>query len=169
MKKALVLATLGAIALSTTVLAHKGATGVVKQRMMAMTAIADEIKLVASMLRGKQAFDTKTISSGAAIIQSHAQKLTALFPAGSLDKPTTATPAIWEKPEEFTRLTEALAFHANALAESAQFHQFSQRHQTGLYCPDRDLQILPRTISGQKIKSTALCLPRRLLHLNGSG
>ncbi len=119
MKKALVLATLGAIALSTTVLAHKGATGVVKQRMMAMTAIADEIKLVASMLRGKQAFDTKTISSGAAIIQSHAQKLTALFPAGSLDKPTTATPAIWEKPEEFTRLTEALAFHANALAESA--------------------------------------------------
>ena len=100
--------------------AHRGATGIVKQRMDAMTSIAGAMKALRAMMRGKQAYDAKRVKAYARAIAGHgAGNLTALFPEGSLKHPSRANPAIWADWDRFSALARQLAVYADALASAA--------------------------------------------------
>jgi cytochrome c556 len=75
--------------------AHGGATGIVKERMDAMSEIGDQMKLVGGMIKGGT-YDAAQVSAAGGTIASHAgSALVELFPEGSLQAPTEASPAIW--------------------------------------------------------------------------
>lgn len=109
------------IALVTSVVvAHGGATGIVKKRMDFMESMGDAMKEVTAMMRGKQIYDAARLRKLAGTIGDHGgEALTKLFPEGSLDKPTEALPAIWTDWERFSALANRLSDYATALQAAA--------------------------------------------------
>ena len=100
-------------------LAHKGATGIVKERMDAMKAVAGATKTIAQMIKGETEFDTASAAAAAAIIEGHARKMPELFPENSTDHPSEALPAIWLDWDEFTEIADRLADGAAELGSAA--------------------------------------------------
>ena len=86
--------------------AHKGATGMVAERMEAMKSLGDAMKSLGAMYRGRAPYDA-------------ASRTTALFPPGSLHHPSEAQPEIWEEWERFGELTEDLRISDSAFAAAA--------------------------------------------------
>ena len=81
------------------------------------------------MMRGKQAYDAERVKASAGTIAGHgtSEKLTALFPKGSLNHPTRANPAIWADWDRFSALARELAVYAGALASAAANQRLSGR------------------------------------------
>ncbi|MGB7286358.1 MAG: cytochrome c [Salaquimonas sp.] len=102
-----------------TAIAHKGATGMVKMRMDAMSAIGDNMKSISAMLTGKTTFDGALLSTQAREISDHATTFPDHFMMQMDDQMTEASPAIWEKPDEFKKQSAVLAELANALSAKA--------------------------------------------------
>jgi len=101
-------------------IAHKGAKGVVKKRMDAMKSIGDNMKAIKKMLAGEQPYDAGKVKKAAGAIKSHAGKpLVKLFPKGSMQKPTEATPKIWEDWDAFEENAMRLQVYAGVLEASA--------------------------------------------------
>jgi cytochrome c556 len=96
--------------------AHEHATGVVKERMDAMTDMAQRNNAISLRLRSKR--DLAAIKADAESIAAHAVHMTHLFPAGSTWPPTQARKAIWENWPDFEGKAKALEAVAKALAES---------------------------------------------------
>ena len=110
-----VLMSLGAVAL-----AHNGATGVVMDRMMGMTAMKDVMASLAPMMRGEAPFNARMVQENAARIMAHSgENMTRLFPEGSLQSVSFAKPEIWEDWEDFGALSEQLRTYAFGLAMAA--------------------------------------------------
>lgn len=111
----------GSLTLSgAVVLAHGGATGVVKERMDLMEGIGERMKSLSKVFKGEVPYDAATVEEAAAHIRDHGgEKVTALFPEGSLDAPTEALPAIWEDWDRFEELSHQLTAYADALVEAA--------------------------------------------------
>jgi len=107
------------IALTSAALAHQGATGVVKERMMAMGEIAENMKLVNAMLRGKESYDGVKVVAAMEVISAHAIALPHKFPKGSEMAPSEASPAIWDKTPEFNAIFGDLARSATGILEFA--------------------------------------------------
>ena len=66
---------LGAIALTplgAAALAHNGATGVVMERMMGMSAMRDVLKDLAPMMQGQVPYDEWAVRDAATVLKSHA-------------------------------------------------------------------------------------------------
>lgn len=103
----------------TTVLAHKGATGVVMQRMMAMKSMGDGMKELAAMVTGKAPYDPGKTKAIATTIKNHAVGIPKQFPKGSIKGPSEALPAIWKDWEGFKRHADDLAGLADNLVSSA--------------------------------------------------
>ena len=102
------------VTLAGGVLAHSGATGVVKERMDGMMAMSKAIKAVTPVMRGKVDYDAARVRDFAATIKEHSgETMTKLFPEGSEEAPSVAKPRIWEDWSEF----EALAVRLGTLAE----------------------------------------------------
>nr|WP_319385662.1 cytochrome c [uncultured Roseibium sp.] len=100
--------------------AHGGATGIVKERMDAMTEISRNVKMVGQMLKGTAAYDPQEIGSAANAIAAHAgDAMTGLFPEGSLQHPSEASPEIWADWPEFSSYAESLQSSALTLKELA--------------------------------------------------
>ena len=118
-KITLSLVCLAALAGATTVLAHKGAKGVVMERMMAMKSMGDGMKELSQMVTGKIAFDAAKVTSIAKSLKQHATKIPEQFPKGSLQKPTEALPVIWEKWDDFKGQADNLATLAGELETAA--------------------------------------------------
>lgn len=96
--------------------AHGGATGVVKERMDAMTEISRNVKIVGQMLKGTAAYKPDEIERVAKAIAGHAgDAMTDLFPEGSLMSPTEASPEIWAQWPEFSAYAESLQSSAQTL------------------------------------------------------
>lgn len=111
--------------------AHSGATGIVKQRMDAMTSIGGAMKALRAMMRGKQTYDADRVKAYARTIAGHgAGNLTALFPEGSAKHPSRANPAIWADWDRFSALAQQLAVYAGALASAASNQRPSARGGT---------------------------------------
>ncbi len=105
---------------SSGVLAHRGATGIVKQRMDAMEDMGRAMKALGAMMRGRQPYDAGRVKTYAGIIARHGdEKLTALFPEGSLQHPTRAKAEIWVDWERFSAMARQLTDYAGALAAAA--------------------------------------------------
>ena len=118
--KSLVAVTALALLLASAAVAHRGATGIVKKRMDAMTSIGSAMKGLTAMLRGKQAYDPDRVKASAKIIAGHGgESMTSLFPEGSLKHPSRAKPAIWADWERFSALARELAAYAGALTSAA--------------------------------------------------
>lgn len=114
---------LGAIALSSlgaAALAHNGATGVVMERMMGMSAMRDVMKGLAPMMQGQIPYDEQAVRDAAAVLQSHASgNLTGLFPQEPIPATSYAKPEIWSDWARFEALSEDLRIYAEGLGISA--------------------------------------------------
>jgi len=99
--------------------AHKGATGIVKDRMHVMKGMADNLKLLTKMLDGDIPYDRSKAEAAAASIEEHGGKaMTKMFPKGSLKKPTEAIPKIWENWDDFEASAMRMQAYAGALKHS---------------------------------------------------
>ncbi len=88
--------------------AHKGATGIVKERMDAMKDMSAQMKLMKKMIGGKEPFDSSKFSRAAATVAKHGTEMPRQFPKGSLQKPTRAKPDIWQDWNRFNAVAEDL-------------------------------------------------------------
>jgi cytochrome c556 len=66
-----------------------------------------------------EAKDYATIETKAKEIMGNADKIVGLFPKGSDTGKTKATPAIWDKPDEFAKDAKSLSKAASELADAA--------------------------------------------------
>jgi cytochrome c556 len=115
-----VVAGIAIVALPAVVLAHGGATGIVKERMDLMKSMGDSMKILGMMLAGKGDHDPATIETAATeIARLGGEKMTALFPEGSLDAPSEALAAIWEDWAEFEAIAGLTQDYGAALAAAA--------------------------------------------------
>jgi cytochrome c556 len=90
------------------VIAHDGATGIIKERMDAMKDISTQIKLMKKMIRGKQPYNASEFNNAAAIVAKHSRDVTQQFPKDSTEKPSRAKPVIWKDWDEFKELAQKL-------------------------------------------------------------
>lgn len=98
-------------------LAHSGATGVVKDRMMGMGVMGKAVKVIAAMMQGEVTYDADQVRTAAENIGSHAgSALTKLFPEGTNKKPSEAKAAIWANWDRFEVLAEDLQLYSKGLA-----------------------------------------------------
>lgn len=110
---------LGAIALSSlgaAALAHNGATGVVMERMMGMSAMRDVMKDLAPMMQGQVPYDEWAVRDAATVLQSHAGKnMAGLFREEPIPASSYAKPEIWSDWARFEALSEELRLYAEGL------------------------------------------------------
>jgi cytochrome c556 len=93
--------------------AHDHATGVVKERMEMMEAMAKRLKAIRERIDGKR--DLAAIKVDAEAIAAHAPHVVHLFPPGSTQKPTDARAAIWQNWSDFERKASALEVESKKL------------------------------------------------------
>jgi cytochrome c556 len=110
---------LGAIALSSlgaAALAHNGATGVVMERMMGMSAMRSVMKDLAPMMQGQVPYDESAVRAAATVLQSHAGgNMVRLFPEEPIPASSFAKPEIWSDWARFEALSEELRRYAEGL------------------------------------------------------
>ena len=98
-------------------LAHSGATGIVKERMHAMKKIAAATKAIATVDWQDVAAARLVVRDNAAVLNKHAAEIVGLFPENSIEGPSEAIPAIWERPEEFRQIAKMLETSSSKLIE----------------------------------------------------
>ena len=120
LKKTLTAAVLATF-VGSTAFAHQGATGIVKERMEAMSAMKDALAVIGRMLKGETGFDATQAVQAADAIAQHADEMRALFPdtPESRQKASEATPLEWEQPERFAQLAQELMNEASLLSDVA--------------------------------------------------
>lgn len=100
---------------SLPVAAHSGATGIVKERMDGMKAIASAAKTISKLDWNALETSRAELKRSAGVLQKHAGEMVALFPKGSIKGPSEATQDIWDRPEEFAALARKLETAAGSL------------------------------------------------------
>lgn len=106
--------------ISGAVLAHTGATGIVKERMDGMVALRDGVRDVTPIMRGQVDYDADAVMDFARIVQDHSgQAMTELFPEGSGGMPSQARDTVWSDGEDFEKLAMELEVLGQALEASA--------------------------------------------------
>lgn len=115
MRKALIFTLIMSV-VGANAFAHSGATGIVKERMDAMSSIGKNVKNIFSMLKGKSEYDLKAIANSSNQISIHAEGFPKLFPEGSTQHPSEAAPAIWKRPDDFLKSAKNLQDFANELS-----------------------------------------------------
>lgn len=101
-------------------LAHSGATGVVMERMMGMSAMQEVVRGLAPMMRGEVPYDADAVREGAAVVTSHSgATMRALFPEGGEMTASFAKPELWTQWEDFELMSSELHFYAAGLGAAA--------------------------------------------------
>jgi len=110
---------LGVAAIASGALAHSGATGIVKERMDGMTALATSMKSLVGMSKSGE-INLANVVEAAKVIQSHSgDAMTTRFPEGSLPKVSEATPAIWTDWDRFSKIAQDLHDAASLMEDAA--------------------------------------------------
>lgn len=110
-----------AIGVASAALAHTGATGIVKERMVAMSAMGDAVKAVAPMMSGEAAYDAAAVREAAELIGSHAgTAMTELFREDNENAASYVKDAIWQDWDTFADLAERLHTYSEGLALAAE-------------------------------------------------
>ncbi|WP_320823013.1 cytochrome c [Reinekea sp.] len=100
--------------------AHGGATGIVKERMDAMTSLSKSVKKLTPIMRGRTDYNADTVQQEAEkIAKLGSSHLTELFPEGSLTGASEAKPAIWQQWSKFETYAQGLTRLADGLAAAA--------------------------------------------------
>lgn len=105
--------------ISTCLMAHKGAIGVVMERMDLMDKIGDDMKGMKAMVQRKQAFDATKVARHAESIRLASTHIKNVFPEGSLKHPSEALPSIWKDWNKFSSLVDKLSVESEKLTEIA--------------------------------------------------
>jgi len=114
-------AVLGAL-FSGSILAHEGATGIVRERMDAMSEMSDATKAVAAMLKGEVEFDAAAIAEHASALVEHGEKIVDQFPVTEHSRTGSKTEAlakVWDSPGEFEEIATDLTRDARDLKDAA--------------------------------------------------
>lgn len=107
--------------IATSVFAHGGATGIVKDRMDGMGVMKESMKVLTPMMQGKTPYDAAVVRREADKIGAHAgEALTKLFPEGSNHKPSEAKPEIWTDWDHFARLAAQLQLFSQGLSQASE-------------------------------------------------
>ncbi|MEC7765094.1 MAG: cytochrome c [Pseudomonadota bacterium] len=105
------------VATGTSAFAHSGVKDPdVMNRMMGMSELAKQMKVIGSMHMGQEAFDAKAVNVALATIAEEASYIPSLFEVEALDPKSEALPSIWEDFEGFTAKADALQRTASGLA-----------------------------------------------------
>lgn len=123
MKFQLKLLVLIAACSSAVTFAHSNATGVIKERMDGMNAMATHSKTVADMFKGKQTFEASAVREAAQSFIDHGQLMVGLFPDTDFSrtgKHTRALSAIWDDAEAFEKTAEQFVMQSERLLVDAQ-------------------------------------------------
>jgi len=132
------LAAIAAIALAGVrpALSHGGATGIVKERMDDMSAMAKAVKAIKANLAPDG--DKAAIRAAADVIRQKAgDGLVGKFPRGSAHPPSEARMEIWSELPEFQRLAGELEIRAAALSDRPGEPAFKALLQTCAACHKR--------------------------------
>ncbi len=100
--------------------AHEGAMGVVAERMSAMKQMADSMKTVSEMLTGRRDFDATTARAGVAALHENCHQAREQFSSATKDHPSRASPAVWEKADEFKSEMERFDAAVKALVAASE-------------------------------------------------
>ncbi len=114
------LPTLGAIGLSAILavaaFAHSGATGIVKERMDAMSSMGKAMKTLSGYVSGKVDYDANAVRSAAVELRKQAgETLIARFPAEPVPATSEARDTIWSDPDGFADIANQLEHLARKL------------------------------------------------------
>ena len=96
--------------------AHMGAKGVVKERMQLMKSYAASMKVINVELRDMASVNYILINAEANKIAESSQNIMELFPTGSGEGISEASPKIWQQPRDFKKIIEDLKQAARRLA-----------------------------------------------------
>jgi cytochrome c556 len=108
------------IGVTTTALAHGGASGIVKERMEVMKSLGEAMKQLKAMFQKNIPYNADDVRKAAQVLKSHGgDKLTKLFPKGSTHKPSEALPKIWTDWRTFKKLADQLSSYASSLEAAA--------------------------------------------------
>ena len=118
-RMALVLATLcgGAAAF-----AHKGATGIVKERRDAMSELGDHSKLLGKMFKGEIAFDAAAVRDAANQFVAHAEQMKDWFPDSEDSRyghMSQSKQAVWEQWDDFVEEVDDFLNASQAMQDTA--------------------------------------------------
>ncbi|MDJ0834437.1 MAG: cytochrome c [Gammaproteobacteria bacterium] len=121
--------------------AHKGATGIVKERMDLMKQVGKDMKSLKAMVRGNTAYDPQLVGRISSSLGEAAKQIPGQFPEGSLQHPTEARPQIWQRWDKFTDYARQLEDESLRLRQIAASgdrqsiqYQFRQLNKTCLGC-----------------------------------
>src|ERR671914_1317106 len=89
---------------------------IIEKRQKAMKSNSADVKAIKAAVESK---DYATIETKAKDIMGTADKIPSLFPKGSNVGKTKATPAIWEKSDEFAKQAKNLSKASGELASAA--------------------------------------------------
>lgn len=104
-------------ALSCSAAAQEPATGILAERMDAMRAMKNDMKVIDEMLTGKKHLSRKRLTLLLDQLAGYGgAKLVGLFPEGSHGHPSEAAPAIWQSLAEFEKLAGEMKSAAEAMA-----------------------------------------------------
>lgn len=107
------------VVMGSMVLAHSGATGVVKERMDSMGSLAASMKQLVGMHK-TGAIDANTVGQIARVIKINSgPALNERFPEGSLPKVSEASSKIWQDWDRFTDISDELYAVASRLETEA--------------------------------------------------
>ena len=120
MKQNLVWAAIAAISVAGGVLAHGGATGIVKERMDGMVALGKAVKAITPMMMGQETYDAdKVVEFGASVRAHSGEALTKLFPEGSGGMLSEAKENVWSDWDEFAALADYLERLGEGIEQAA--------------------------------------------------
>jgi len=102
------------------VFAHEGATGIVKQRMDAMSEMKAAMAVIGKMVKGRTGFDGDMGKAAAEKIVRHAENMVVLYPDSeeSRQKVSKARDEIWVEWERFEQMAQDLEVVAGELKAS---------------------------------------------------
>ncbi len=122
-------------------LADKGARGIVKERIDAMDALKGDMKAISEMFQGRTPYQSDEVTWRADRIKAYGRDFERLFPSGSNDGPSEASPRIWSEWSRFMGRTTDMTIAARALMDAARREPaarkaFEQLGQTCRTCHD---------------------------------
>ncbi|WP_407493805.1 c-type cytochrome [Pseudooceanicola sp. MF1-13] len=109
------------IASGTAAFAHSGVKNPdVMNRMMGMSELAKQMKVIGTMAKGEAAFDADAANAALAKISEEASYIPSLFENKATDPKSEALPAIWDNWDSFTAHATELEELAGGLAGTIQ-------------------------------------------------
>ncbi|MAQ82071.1 MAG: cytochrome C [Maritimibacter sp.] len=107
----------GVIALGTTAFAHSGVKDPdVMNRMMGMSEMAKQMKVLGAMAKGEQAFDAAAVDAALVRMAEEASYIPSLFEPKATDPKSEALPVIWNEFDTFEEHARALEKTSTALS-----------------------------------------------------